>query len=356
MIFMKKKGFVAAAMAAVLASSMLSVPAFAWSKVDVISSDDHSVTIPLLFDWGGITSVTIADTEKGTHYNGNTGTGYLAVVMENENTAPDATTLTEVNPALSATSAKDFDFENIPHCWWEGITKVNFPADWNENTTYVISGSNLASDGEKLYRLPGVKSVYSIDCSYTSDAFFEIFDVLTMQVYVPKGTEFGVEQCADLPYTVTSATKQEDDSIATKLESDLYELKVTIPDGDPYKTAFAMLNALLKKENIAYTYIPYLITLESANQKGTPAFEEFPNHYLAANSDLDGDGTVGVSDAVELLTYYARKAANLPASFSRFDDQTATLKLADVNKDGNIDTADAVEILTYYARKAAGLL
>ena len=227
---MKKKGFVAAAMAAVLASSMLSVPAFAWSKVDVISSDDHSVTIPLLFDWGGITSVTIADTEKGTHYNGNTGTGYLAVVMENENTAPDATTLTEVNPALSATSAKDFDFENIPHCWWEGITKVNFPADWNENTTYVISGSNLASDGEKLYRLPGVKSVYSINCSYTSDAFFEIFDVLTMEVYVPKGTEFGVEQCADLPYTVTSATKQEDNLIATKLESDLYELKVAIPE------------------------------------------------------------------------------------------------------------------------------
>ena len=301
-------------------------------------------------------SVTIADTEKGTHYNGNTGTGYLAVVMEDENTAPDATTLTEVNPALSATSAKDFDFENIPHCWWEGITKVNFPADWNENTTYVISGSNLASDGEKLYRLPGVKSVYSIDCSYTSDAFFEIFDVLTMQVYVPKGTEFGVEQCADLPYTVTSATKQEDDSIATKLESDLYELKVTIPDGDPYKTAFAMLNALSNKENIEYAYVPYLITLESANVKGTPTFEEVPNHYLAVNSDLDGDGTVGVSDAVELLTYYARKAANLPASFSRFDDQTATLKLADVNKDGNIDTADAVEILTYYARKAAGLL
>ena len=117
-----------------------------------------------------------------------------------------------------------------------------------------------------------------------------------------------------------------------------------------------MLNALLKKENIVYTYIPYLITLESANPKGTPAFEEFPNHYLAANSDLDGDGTVGVSDAVELLTYYARKAANLPASFSRFDDQTAALKLADVNKDGNIDTADAVEILTYYARKAAGTL
>ena len=40
MIFMKKKGFVAAAMAAVLASSMLSVPASAWSKDDIIAGDE----------------------------------------------------------------------------------------------------------------------------------------------------------------------------------------------------------------------------------------------------------------------------------------------------------------------------
>lgn len=353
---MKKKGFVAAAMAAVLASSMLSVPVFATNENNVISSDDHSITMSLLIDWGGITGFTIADTEKGTHYNGNTSTGYLAVVMEDENTAPDATTLTEINPALSATSAKDFDFESIRLGWWESVVEINFPTDWNENTTYIISGSNLASDGENLYRLPGVKSVYSIDCSYTSDAFFENFDVLTMQVYVPKGTEFGVEQCADLPYTVTSATKQEDNPIATQLKSDLYELKVTIPDGDPYKTAFEMSKALSEEEDIVYIGIPYLITLVSANPKGTPAFEELPNHYLAAHSDLDGNGVVNVSDAVELLTYYANKAVNAPASFSHLDDQAAALKLADVNKDGKVDTADAVEILTYYAKQASGLL
>ena len=353
---MKKKGFVAAAMAAVLASSMLSIPAFATNENNVISSDDHSITMSLLIDWGGITGFTIADTEKGTHYNGNTGTGYLAVVMEDENTAPDATTLTEVNPALSATSAKDFDFESVRLWWWTSVVEINFPTDWNENTTYMISGSNLASDGEKLYRLPGVKSVYSIDCSYTSDAFFENFDVLTMQVYVPKGTEFGVEQCADLPYTVTSATKQEDNLIATKLESDLYELKVTIPDGDPYKTAFEMSKALSEKQDIVYIGIPYLITLESADVKGTPAFEEVPNHYLAANSDLDGDGTVGVSDAIALLTYYANKAVNAPASFPYFDDQETALQLADINQDGNVDAADAIEILTYYTKQAAGLL
>ena len=43
MIFMKKKGFIAAAMAAVLANSMLSVPAFAWSKDDIIAGDDREM-------------------------------------------------------------------------------------------------------------------------------------------------------------------------------------------------------------------------------------------------------------------------------------------------------------------------
>ena len=49
MIFMKKKGFVAAAMAAVLASSMLSVPAFAWSKDDIIAGDEHTLIVS--YNW-----------------------------------------------------------------------------------------------------------------------------------------------------------------------------------------------------------------------------------------------------------------------------------------------------------------
>ena len=65
--------------------------------------------------------------------------------------------------------------------------------------------------------------------------------------------------------------------------------------------------------------------------------------------DIDGDGKVAVSDAVAVLTEYARVAAGNEAQFSE-----AQKGKADVNKDGVIDVADAVGILTYYAKQAAG--
>ena len=72
MIFMKKKGFVAAAMAAVLASSMLSVPASAWSKDDIIAGDEYTLIVS--YHWSGIDQLVIGDTEDGTYFiaHGNT--------------------------------------------------------------------------------------------------------------------------------------------------------------------------------------------------------------------------------------------------------------------------------------------
>ena len=61
---MKKKGFVAAAMAAVLASSMLSVPASAWSKDDIIAGDEYTLIVS--YHWSGIDQLVIGDTEDGT--------------------------------------------------------------------------------------------------------------------------------------------------------------------------------------------------------------------------------------------------------------------------------------------------
>lgn len=65
--------------------------------------------------------------------------------------------------------------------------------------------------------------------------------------------------------------------------------------------------------------------------------------------DVDGDGNVAVSDAVAVLTEYARVAAGNEAQFN-----PAQKKSADVNGDGMIDVSDAVGILVYYAKQAAG--
>ena len=63
--------------------------------------------------------------------------------------------------------------------------------------------------------------------------------------------------------------------------------------------------------------------------------------------DVDGNGMIEVTDAVLVLTYYAKSAAGIAV--------TIDSRLADVNQDGIVDVVDAVGILTYYARQAAGL-
>lgn len=66
--------------------------------------------------------------------------------------------------------------------------------------------------------------------------------------------------------------------------------------------------------------------------------------------DMNEDQEVSVSDAVEILTIYAKSAAGQSSSVTerkRF--------VADVNYDVQITVEDAVYVLTYYAKTAAGL-
>lgn len=78
-----------------------------------------------------------------------------------------------------------------------------------------------------------------------------------------------------------------------------------------------------------------------------------PLHSFAETNlkgDFNHDGAIDVSDAVEILTYYAKKCANLDVSLS--EEQ---LQCADINGDGMLSVEDAVGVLTYYAKSAAGL-
>ncbi len=341
---MKKKGFVAAAMAAILASSMLSVPAFAWSKDDIIASDDNSITIS--YNWSDIDRLTIGDTQDGTHFITSHNLNCIAIVMEDESTVPDITT---ISSDLTAVPAESYQFDGLYEYWNNQIATLFSPL-LNLKTTYFVSASE--QDAEKFYQLPGVEAVYEIHSEAEHETWIGdgTSTSINVSVKVPKGTDFGIEQCADLPYTVSSVTEIE----STDVAMDAYKLVVEVPDGEIYKAALDMIKTLLEEDIVPDASVSYIMT--ELALAGKPVLKEVPNYYLAANSDLNGDGIVGVSDAVELLTYYARKASNLSASFSHFDDQEAALKLADVNQDGTVDAADAVEILTYYTKRAAGVL
>lgn len=67
--------------------------------------------------------------------------------------------------------------------------------------------------------------------------------------------------------------------------------------------------------------------------------------------DVDGDGLLMVEDAVQILTYYAQKSANLSPTFSAAIQQIA----ADFDGDGKITVEDAIAVLQCYAEQSAGL-
>lgn len=88
-----------------------------------------------------------------------------------------------------------------------------------------------------------------------------------------------------------------------------------------------------------------------------------------ANPELKGDvnldGIVDISDATATLEYYAKRTAGLEASFkndkelNKFsyylaDTDTESINGAD-SEDAQIDISDATNILTYYAQSLAGL-
>jgi hypothetical protein len=70
-----------------------------------------------------------------------------------------------------------------------------------------------------------------------------------------------------------------------------------------------------------------------------------------SKGDPNGDGAVTITDAGDVLTLYARRAAGLSIADSTVSQRQA----ADVNSDGLIDLSDATVILTYYARNAANI-
>lgn len=74
--------------------------------------------------------------------------------------------------------------------------------------------------------------------------------------------------------------------------------------------------------------------------------------------DANGDGSIDLEDATELLAGYAERAAGLYRAgyYIAFNPiYPLSLNTMDMDGDKDVSLSDATEILTKYARKAAGL-
>ncbi len=89
---------------------------------------------------------------------------------------------------------------------------------------------------------------------------------------------------------------------------------------------------------------PAVVSYEYQLEAGTGTSE-------TVTGDIDGNGTVDISDATAVLSIYAESAAGIsPAIYT-----SAASNPADVNGDGVVSLDDATAILLYYAQTASGL-
>ena len=97
------------------------------------------------------------------------------------------------------------------------------------------------------------------------------------------------------------------------------------------------------------------IPVTTAPSESTTTTTTVKPNLTNIRGDVNGNNLVEVSDAVEVLKYYAKKAAGLNSVFSETAaENEAIFKLADINNDNEITVQDAVLILTYYAKAASG--
>lgn len=77
----------------------------------------------------------------------------------------------------------------------------------------------------------------------------------------------------------------------------------------------------------------------------------FLDEIAYGKGDIDGDADITISDAITMLSYYAKNAVGLPTEINDIQKSAA-----DMDNDGKITISDATTTLSLYAEHAAGLI
>ena len=163
-----------------------------------------------------------------------------------------------------------------------------------------------------------------------------------------------------IPTTTTSTTKSTTTTTIPTTTTSTTESTTTTTI--PTTTTTTISTTTTTTTTTAETIISTTTTSETTTTVPTTS-EENPDATTTTEpiemgiyGDVDRNGTVDVSDAVAVLTYYAKQAAGLEVIFGETPEENEVIfALADVDQDGMITVQDAVYILTYYAQKASGI-
>ena len=161
-----------------------------------------------------------------------------------------------------------------------------------------------------------------------------------------------------IPATTTSTTKQTTTTtkLTTKPMTTTTKPTTTSTTESTTTTTIPTTTTTTAETIISTTTTSETTTTVPTTSEENPDTTTTETIEMGIYGDVDGNGIVDVSDAVAVLTYYAKRAAGLEVIFGETPEENeAIFALADVDQDGIIIVQDAVYILTYYAQKACGM-
>ncbi len=188
-------------------------------------------------------------------------------------------------------------------------------------------------------------------------AYFTVIDSVTGAVVTKSGANKSmvhatVTSCSNGNVTTLNEGNEVNNNPDTFLQS------ITLSDAEPgvvtiQGTCQSYSSLTSEEMKAGYTTLPHCGDAIENNFTVSIIIDEDGN--IVKIGDVNGNQLVDVSDAVEVLKYYAKKAAGLNPVFSETaTENEAIFKLADINNDNEITVHDAVLILTYYAKAASG--
>lgn len=188
-------------------------------------------------------------------------------------------------------------------------------------------------------------------------AYFTVIDSVTGAVVTKSGANKSmvhatVTSCSNGNVTTLNEGNEVNNNPDTFLQS------ITLSDAEPgvvtiQGTCQSYSSLTPEEMKAGYTTLPHCGDAIENNFTVSIIIDEDGN--IVKIGDVNSNHLVDVSDAVEVLKYYAKKAAGSNPVFSETAaENNAIFKLADINNDNEITVQDAVLILTYYAKAASG--
>ena len=305
-----------------------------------------------------VTKQTTATTKLTTKPITTTQATTKSTTITKTNTAKPTTTSTSIINSMTTIVTATSTTETTT-----AVTTTSFTTE--PTTTGSIINSTTTSTTESTTTIPATTTTTEKTTTSTTEWTTTTITIPTTTTTTEKTTTSTTEwttTTTTVPATTTTTEKTTTSTTESTTIATTIPTTTTTTEETTTSTTESTTTTTTELTTTETTTITFPTTTSETTTTVPTTSEENPDTTttepieMGIYGDVDGNGIVDVSDAVAVLTYYAKRAAGLEVIFGETPEENEVIfALADVDQDGMITVQDAVYILTYYAQKACGM-